>query len=644
MPKSCQQLARTRCQVLPPAPDIASYYGIFEWDCAQRRLLLDEKYISHFPKPLLDDLIAGRWLPVVGAGMSRNAVVPAGKVVPLWEDLGKELAADMPEYPYSGALDAISAYSHEYGRAKLVERLAAALLIDQARPGEAHRAFCSIPFDIVCTTNLDFLLERQYDIGPRYCRPIIDEEQLSVANRDSGISLLKLHGDVHHPQRLVVTEGDYDGFLENYPLLSTYLASLLIGRTAVLVGYSLDDPDFRQIWHVVGERLGSTRRLAYAMLVDARATEVARFERRGVKVISLPGTRTQYGQILAEAFDELRDYLSVNLIPASQVTEEDPLKELSLPQEALTRLCFFAVPFVLSSFYKERVFPIAERHGFVPITADDVIAPGDNIMAKIDALLSRAQVVVVDATSTQTLSELRTAQSKDIGNRLLVISERGAEVPFDIRGYMYIERPPRPFSKADRFLSEVTNWFALIGEDLAPRLAEEPRRLLELRAYRAAVTSAMTLLETHLRVRLQANVELPGRAPSLGQLIRFASKTGVIPEYKLESINRWVNLRNQAVHGPAAVSRKQAQEIVSGVEELIREIRPLYAIKVQDRDPVTKDEAVRRLRAAGFTQEADELEAWRDANSSNSGWDGWIRGAHPHVVKTIWSEEDIQGA
>ena len=310
-------------------------------------------YISHFPKPLLDDLIAGRWLPVVGAGMSRNAVVPAGEHLPLWDDLGRRLAEEMPDYPYAGALDAISAYSHEYSRSKLVERLADLLFVDLARPGDPHLAFCSIPFDTVCTTNVDFLLERQYELGPRYCRPIVDEDQLSVANRGSGVALLKLHGDLHHPQRLVVTEEDYDKFLEKYPMTATYLAHLLITRTAVFVGYSLDDPDFRQLWQVVGERLGKTRRLAYTILVDARPTEVARFERRGVKVISLPGKRSQYGQVLATAFNDLREYLYDNLIPASQVTEEDPLKELSLPRQALTRLCFFAVPFALQSFYKE---------------------------------------------------------------------------------------------------------------------------------------------------------------------------------------------------------------------------------------------------------------------------------------------------
>src|SRR5665811_2456382 len=163
--------------------------------------------------------------------MSRNAVVTPGRQVPLWDDLGRELAAELQDYPYAGALDAVSAYAHEYGRPRMVERVADALLINEARPGDAHRAFCSILFDIVCTTNVDFLLERQYGATSRYCRPIIDEDHLAVNDRSSATSLLKLHGDVHHPARLVLTEEDYDGFLDKYPLLATYLANLLITRT-----------------------------------------------------------------------------------------------------------------------------------------------------------------------------------------------------------------------------------------------------------------------------------------------------------------------------------------------------------------------------------------------------------------------------
>jgi NAD-dependent SIR2 family protein deacetylase len=159
------------------------------------------KDLQHFPKPVLDDLVTGRWLPVVGAGMSLNATVPAGKKMPLWSDLGKELADELKDFSAISVLDGISAYQHEFGRARLIERLSELLFIRDAQPGNAHRAFCTIPFDIVCTTNFDFLLERQYDLTPRYVYPVVDEEQLSVNAGNAGTLLLKLHGDLRHPGR-----------------------------------------------------------------------------------------------------------------------------------------------------------------------------------------------------------------------------------------------------------------------------------------------------------------------------------------------------------------------------------------------------------------------------------------------------------
>jgi hypothetical protein len=308
------------------------------------------KYLQHFPKPVLDDLANGRWLPIVGAGMSLNATVPAGKKMPLWSDLGKQLTDEIKDFSAISVLDGISAYQHEFGRSRLIERLSELLLIREAQPGNAHRAFCTIPFDIVCTTNFDFLLERQYDLTPRYVYPVVDEEQLSVNAGSAGTLLLKLHGDLRHPGRLIVTESDYDGFLSHYPLLATYLSNQLITKTAVFVGYSLEDPDFRQIWHVVSERLGRTRRMAYSIAVSARPADIARFERRGVKVINLPGNRDKYGEVLAGAFSELTEYVRSNVIAVSKVTEEKPLRELLLPRGAATRLCFFSLPLELLPF------------------------------------------------------------------------------------------------------------------------------------------------------------------------------------------------------------------------------------------------------------------------------------------------------
>jgi len=533
------------------------------------------KYIGHFPKPLLDDLVAGRWLPVVGAGMSRNAVVSSGKQVPLWDDLGRQLSTELQDYPYAGALDAISAYAHEYGRPRLVERVAEALMITDARPGDPHRAFCSILFDIVCTTNLDFLLERQYESLPhRHYRPVIDEDNLVVNAGDETTLLLKLHGDVHHPTRLVLTEEDYDGFLDRYPLLATYLANLLITRTAVLIGYSLDDPDFRQVWHVVGERLGRARRLAYAILVDAKPTEIARFARRGVKVINVPGSRSRYSQILAAVFDELREYVQTNLLDASHVTEEEPLTEFSLPKDAATRLCFFAVPLALQPQYRDQVFPLAERAGLVPVTSDDVISPGENYAAKTDAMIRRAVAAVVDATTHMTLVEMGMISNVLQPERIAVIVAEGGALPSDIAAVPAFMRGRGPIAEQSQFLAQLDTWFRQVSVWITPALAHEPRRLLSAREYRAAVVSAMTYFESLLRQNVR---DLPGRAFSLGQLVEAAAQRGIFFAAEQKVIRDWIRVRNSVVHSVEEVSKSKATEIVNGVLSVAERLSPSEA-------------------------------------------------------------------
>lgn len=311
---------------------------------------MPENYLKYFPVPLLEDLVHNRWLPIVGAGFSRNADLPLPKQMPLWDGLGRQLYDELPEYTYTNALDIISAYCHSYSKVRLIERLYSLLFIDEARPGRVHKAFCQVPFDIVCTTNFDFLLEQQYQLISRPCTPILSEDQLSISLGDSRerlsprTALLKIHGDLNHPASLIVTEDDYDGYIDSRPLLSTHIGDLLITRTAFLVGYSLDDSDLRQLWRIVSSRLGVLRRPAYALMVAAEPAVVSRYERRGVKIINIAASKEKYGDVLASVFQQLHQHWVKNTLEASVVIREEPLQELSLPSDAPSRLCFARLP------------------------------------------------------------------------------------------------------------------------------------------------------------------------------------------------------------------------------------------------------------------------------------------------------------
>jgi hypothetical protein len=539
-------------------------------------------YLQHFPKPLLDDLVNGRWLPVIGAGMSLNAELPPPAKMPLWSDLSDQFAKELLDYTPTGVLDAISAYEHEFGRARLIERLADMLHLNRARPGRAHREFCTLPFDIVCTTNFDFLLEKEYDRerqDNRSIHPVVDEDQLSINVGAAGTLLLKLHGDIRHPKRLVVTESDYDGFLANYPLIATYLANQLITKTAVFVGYSLDDPDFRQIWQVVLSRLGKTRRMAYAIVVNARQGDTARFERRGVKVVSLPGPKEKYGDILADAFAELREYRRDNAAATLKPADEKPLEQLLLPRDAATRLCFFSVPIDLLPFYRERVFPIAEEIGFVPVAESDVINIGDSIAAKIDTLIDRSAAMVADIGAPKTradyswaVSMMHEASHRAARRPLRIITVLAGALEGDImREYLVVTRPfDLTGPSSDWFVEMLKRHLEQAARDIGLTQNDEPRRLFDNKEYRAAVISAMTLLEILLRKRQDGkSLEKVRRTVSFRELVTKATDEDLQPLSRDDLLN-WSKLRNEVVHSARAVSEPEAKAVVEGVELILQ--------------------------------------------------------------------------
>jgi hypothetical protein len=139
--------------------------------------------LDPFPDPLLSDLVAGRWLPLVGAGLSKNAHLAPGSRMPDWKQLGEEIADELPPgYGADSPVESLSAYEHAFGRGKLIERVQRALNVTTARPDRVHVAFCSIPFDVVVTTNVDQLLEQQYRTTHGSVLSVIEDEQLALPN------------------------------------------------------------------------------------------------------------------------------------------------------------------------------------------------------------------------------------------------------------------------------------------------------------------------------------------------------------------------------------------------------------------------------------------------------------------------------
>jgi hypothetical protein len=272
------------------------------------------KYIQYIPFELLEDIRRGECVPVIGAGFSMNAILPQGCRMPLWNDLGIEIAGKM-NITYSGdAKRMLSQYCHTCSKFEMIRSLRDSLHIRTARPGSAHLEFAKLPFVQVLTTNLDFLLERAYDNCGRPYLPIVDEDLLPFRPVDNEVRLIKMHGDLHHPNSLVITEEDYSKFQIRRERIFQEIIHLMVNHSLLFIGYSIDDPDFQQIWGIVDEQFKSMRRPAYAILLGASETKINEYQRRGVtKVISFPASQDEYGIVLTKVFQEIN--LSVSNFP-----------------------------------------------------------------------------------------------------------------------------------------------------------------------------------------------------------------------------------------------------------------------------------------------------------------------------------------
>lgn len=524
------------------------------------------KLLKYFPAPLLGELIEGRWLPIVGAGMSLNATLPEGASMPLWDGLGRAVADDIPGYAYTGAVDALSAYEQTFGRRELVNRLHRDLLVGAASPGETHRAFCRLRFDRVVTTNIEFLLERGYEIAGERFEVVVEEEQLPIPAARGTTVLLKLHGDLRHPKRLVVTEGDYDHFLADYPVLATHLSSLLIERVPVFFGYSLDDPDFRQILATLKSRLGKMLPTAYAVTVGTSPQVVARYERRGIKVVNLPRGRSSYGTTLAEAFTELDEFWRANVLNEVRFTEEAPLAQIrSTPESEPSRLCYFSIPLALLAFYRDEVFPLAEQAGLVPVSGFDVEVEQGNRLAATRALIQRSGFAVVDMSEGGGSVELGIVLEVVGTESVLVVSSTAPRgIPSDI-GIDVVLRPKSLREDREGFLDQIANWFDLRAVQADRGL--DARRLLESKEWSAALIASVSELEVLLREQATGLVtpqKLRRGLPTLRQLIMALR----LEDPLLGRLLDWVAIRNSVLHEGAAVTATQARRAVADIEEV----------------------------------------------------------------------------
>ncbi len=253
------------------------------------------------PPDLTDQFARGNGILFIGAGLSAGAGLLGWiKLIrPLAQSLNYDLPVEDKFITTDHLLAAAQRYENQRGRHSLVQYLLDNLDTTSIQLTSVHRLITSLPVRIIFTTNYDDLIELSLREAGRRLNVIISEPELAFWSEDR-VQIIKLGGDLRRPESIVLTKQDFNIYFAIRPRLAERLRTTLESKTALFLGYSLQDPFFNQIWDNIGLDFGRYRQRGYAVMFNANPLEIDDLRQRSIQVINLETKGRNRTLILAD--------------------------------------------------------------------------------------------------------------------------------------------------------------------------------------------------------------------------------------------------------------------------------------------------------------------------------------------------------
>lgn len=166
---------------------------------------------------------------------------------------------------------------------------------EELRKSVIHRRLVELDrCNLFYTTNYDNFLERSFLLHGRGVKVIVNESDMASSPEDCQI--VKFHGDWNNPDKMVLTESDYENRLKLSAPMDYKIRADILGRAILFIGYSFRDPNVSYLFRLVSEQFGLLPdsfpgRRAYILVSDPSIFETRLFNQRNIEVIHLYGNR-----------------------------------------------------------------------------------------------------------------------------------------------------------------------------------------------------------------------------------------------------------------------------------------------------------------------------------------------------------------
>lgn len=544
----------------------------------------------NLPLPLCEDIFQGKCLPFIGAGFSKNAKIPGNVKMPDWNSLAKNIASVGDIKSKQDGPKIASLFEHKFGRVQLIETIRNALYSDEVEPGQAHIAFAELPFDTIYSTNFDLILEDSFSFIKKPFRSLVGELQMPFHGGPLTTNIVKMHGDLRHEEHVIITQEDYDSYLDNYPVLATHLSAMLITKTPLFIGYGLSDPDFKHIREVVRSRLGKFERMLYVIQFNQSNEQIEKSLADNIHILSINTKhRESKEDKLVEFFKEIQlflDYRQGKRIRSAkpelfESVSDESFKAASESKDSTSlftsssNFCFVLMPFSepFDIVYHEIIKPIVVSNGIEVLRADDIYGPGI-IMEQIRSAIQQSRFCISDVTgrNPNVLYELGIAQT--LGKPTILLVQDMKDVPFDLKTNRFILYDIKNTGSLEKVRSDLD---LTIKQVLGSDRLKEARDLLDQGMTRAGVAILGVFFEHTLKNLLNKNMnkltqnirEKIGRRTTLSQMLNVLFDLNVIEKVDQHNLKEVVILRNRAVHDLKEPNLKNAEWMYQTISDFV---------------------------------------------------------------------------
>lgn len=210
-----------------------------------------------WPEPLVRDVARRRVVLVLGSGVSRQSTNNAGLRPPTWKAFLEKALADCPVAGTDAVTEAIAEndllHACEWLKAKYDDHwdnyLRQTFSEPGFRPSDIHQELLDLDSRIVFSLNFDTIYERcaqNFNAGSHVVRQYYDRGS-SEYLRGGGRYIVKVHGTIDAPEKLIFTQKDYAEARIKYSAFYQSFDAALLSHTFLFVGAGYSDPDVNLI-------------------------------------------------------------------------------------------------------------------------------------------------------------------------------------------------------------------------------------------------------------------------------------------------------------------------------------------------------------------------------------------------------------